>query len=137
MNIWTGKYFSLSELTGPRETSPEVRVSLLHLVTTVLDPWREVVGSAMRVTSGYRTREENARLPGAAPDSWHMWGGAVDIAPMVVELGYAWSCLESLPYDKAILYGTHIHVQANSGANRRWRYRATRNADGKVRYARL
>jgi len=135
---WTGKHFSLAELTGPREMSPVVRVSLLYLVTTVLDPWRERVGSALRVTSGYRTAEENARLTGAAPDSWHVSGGAADIVPVVVGVEYAFACLGGLPFDKAILYEGHIHVQSTSARdNRRLRYRATRSADGKVTYARL
>lgn len=139
------RHFTKKELLGPREATPEVLGALDWLVTHVLDRWRDALGKPLRVTSGYRTVEENERIPGAASDSWHTWGAAVDVAPVGVNLAYAFSLLRGLPFDKAILYPSdgHIHVQARNtegpviGANRNLRYRANRDSKGKVTYVRL
>ena len=83
------KYFSLSEFshsdtavslgidnTVPCEYIPKIQ----HLVHCVLDPIREHWGLPIRVTSGYRCPELNARV-GGVKTSYHLRGMAADIPP--------------------------------------------------------
>ena len=134
-------YFTPAELTGNRwDTAPTVvRESLLCLVAAVLDPWRELVGP-LRVTSGWRTEAENAAIPGAAKNSQHVLGEAVDVVPVACDLNRAFTLLFGLPFDQGIIYQSdgHIHVShrgplSTGGKNRGQLLRARRH-DGKVTY---
>ena len=85
--IWTGKYFTLYEMTasptakrlGIDNTPTEaVKKNLLALVTNVLDPLRLNWGRPVIVTSGYRCPALNKAVGGAS-SSQHATGEAADI----------------------------------------------------------
>jgi len=62
------KYFKDSEIAG---LHPEL--------VELLDKTRELAGIPFVITSGFRTKEENDKLPDAVPDSAHLDGLAADI----------------------------------------------------------
>lgn len=77
-----GRYFSWSELTTTSQdadNTPDVAsaLRLVYLARMLLDPLREHAG-ALRVTSGYRSREVND-LVGGASQSHHLTGTAADL----------------------------------------------------------
>lgn len=81
------KYFSYEELTRSdtarhrgitNRPGAEERASLRLLTDRLLDPVRELWGAPLRVTSGYRCRELNRAVGGAAR-SHHLRGMAADI----------------------------------------------------------
>lgn len=47
-----------------------------------LEEYRELVGGPVSIVSGYRDPERNARIPGSAKNSQHMYGNAADIVPV-------------------------------------------------------
>ena len=81
------KYFSMSELcysfkaqqlhidNTPNE---EQKKALDYLITSVLDPLRELWGAAIQVTSGFRCNALNSKV-GGATNSQHKAGQAADI----------------------------------------------------------
>lgn len=84
------KYFTIHELTTstaarerniPNNPTPEHIQNLVRLVGTVLDPLREQFGSAIKVTSGYRSALLNTAV-GGAKNSHHCKGMAVDIVAL-------------------------------------------------------
>ena len=131
--IWTGKYFSLHELTKSptamrygidNKPNESVKYALLALVKNVLDPLREAWGAPIIVSSGYRCVQLNAKV-GGARSSQHVYGQAVDIhtvsdkpednkklRDLLIEL--------NLPYDQLIdEFGCNwLHVSHRTGVNR-------------------
>lgn len=84
------KYFTIDELTYskkaqekdiPNNPTPEHLQNIVRLVGTVLDPLREQFGSAIKVTSGYRSALLNTAVEGAK-NSHHSKGMAADIVAM-------------------------------------------------------
>lgn len=85
--IWTGKYFTLYEMTASASAkrlkidntpTEKIKQNLLDLVTNVLDPLRLSWGRPVIVTSGYRCPKLNKAI-GGATSSQHMYGQAADI----------------------------------------------------------
>ena len=85
--IWTGKYFTLHELTKSatalrlgidNKPNESVKYALLALTKNVLDPLREAWGHPIIVSSGYRSIRLNAYV-GGARSSQHVYGQAADI----------------------------------------------------------
>jgi len=86
-NNWTGKYFTLYEMTQSptarrlhinNTATDKVANNLLELVTNVLDPLRLAWGHPIVVTSGYRCPKLNKAV-GGATNSQHQYGQAADI----------------------------------------------------------
>ena len=85
MENW--KYFSLQELCAS-DTARRLHIenvpdsaqleNLDRLVTTLLDPLREIWGSPLIVSSGFRCKELN-KLVGGVSNSYHLFGLAADI----------------------------------------------------------
>ena len=85
MENW--KYFSLQELCAS-DTARRLHIenvpdsaqleNLDRLVTTLLDPLREIWGSPLIVSSGFRCKELN-KLVGGVNNSYHLFGLAADI----------------------------------------------------------
>lgn len=128
--------FSLSELlrsqTATRrgykeqfEPPAEIIKNLRLLVENVLQPIRDILGTPIRVSSGYRCPRLNKRI-GGSPTSQHRFGMAadlhntdgsdIDIAKAVVEHG--------IQFDQMIIeFGTlssprWIHISYREGNNR-------------------
>jgi len=137
------EFFSLKELTNGREDqiTPAVRANLVNMVERLLDPWRRKVGR-LRVTSAWRTEEENRRANGERR-SQHLSGEAVDVAPLDCPQHDAFDALNGLQFDQAIIYPRtgHIHVSLNGPISTRTRNRGARyrspGRDGKVKYERV
>lgn len=123
-----GAFFSWAELTRtgtglPNEPIPEHRLNLQVLTQVILDPLREHLGKPVRVTSGYRTPQVNARI-GGSKTSAHMTGEAADLkvdgldAHALVEALYLVD--PSGGWDQVIAYaparGGHVHVGIKAGA---------------------
>lgn len=99
----------------------EVHDSIKALADNVLQPLRDAVGVPLRISSGYRCPQLNAKV-GGVPTSQHTKGEAADVwcatltpyqlACKVVELG--------LKYDQMILYPGFLHLSyRRDGGNRK------------------
>ena len=101
------------------------------MVDNVVNPIVDYFPEAT-LNSGYRSREKNRNTPGAANNSDHTTGSAVDLGfpskKACVE-AYKWVENSSLAYDKLILENKGdtwwIHVSANNGRARRKKLRYT------------
>lgn len=121
-------HFSFAEMTttstGLDNRPPASAVSsLVALATTVLEPWRALVGP-LRVNSGYRSPAVNAAVRGSRTSD-HMAGRAADVAPLATTLADAWDALVDggFPVDQAIIYVRPsgrgwIHVSHRASGNR-------------------
>lgn len=58
----------------------EVANNLFHLITDLLQPIRDVWGSSINVTSGYRPSALNKAVKGSSTSA-HLYGLAADIVP--------------------------------------------------------
>lgn len=103
--------------------SREHERNIEEMVRELLDPLREMWGSPLRVTSGYRCPELNMLVGGAA-DSMHMSGKAADITAgsrsansslMDMILG------SGLEFDQLIEENdfSWLHISYSRGGNRR------------------
>ena len=120
-----GRHFTWAELTRSQTAtrygldntpSPEAAQALIALCTYLLDPLREGLNQPLQITSGYRSPQVSARISGAAKNSQHGLGEAVDfkvsglsaieVAEKILSLG--------LPFDQLIAYapsrGGHVHL---------------------------
>lgn len=110
------RHFTIAELTRtgtglPNAPTPAVTAALTALVDRVLDPLRDHLGRAVRVTSGYRSPAVNAKV-GGARRSQHMRGEAADIsaAGMTPESLASAIVALGLPFDQIIVEPTWVHV---------------------------
>lgn len=84
-----------------------------------LQALRDYLGVPISVTSGYRSREHNASIPGAAPNSRHISGEAADIVAQGVSMQQLAAAAKKFFGDGGIgTYGGHVHVDV--GPQRRW-----------------
>lgn len=140
------RHFSLDELvrsdTAIREGIPNQPdagqiAHLRALCEAVLDPLRDEIGRPIRVTSGFRGPQLNARI-GGSPTSQHSLGQAADLqAPGmdVLEL-FKTVVRMGLPFDQVIYEAQSatvrwVHVSHKPGANRGEIRVAQFNAAGK------
>lgn len=123
------KYFKMKEFEcrDGCEIPASARENIEALVDNVLDPVREAYGKPISVNSGYRCAKHNAAV-GGVPNSQHMCGEAVDIAPVNSEKIKVKSELERLvqiikeqgTFDQLIVYPTFVHVSYKRiGRNRK------------------
>lgn len=85
----------------------EALFNILQLCQKTLQPARDLLGSPIRVTSGYRNTALN-RLVGGAPRSYHLFGRAADV--ICEDLDSLQAILETLPHTELIRYTNYIHV---------------------------
>lgn len=99
-----GRHFSLAELDPHGEADATIVAALTRLALDVLDPIRERWGP-MRVTSGYRSPQRNARTAGSSPTSQHVRGEAADLVPVEADVRdvWAWVASSGLPWGQLIL----------------------------------
>jgi uncharacterized protein YcbK (DUF882 family) len=119
------KYFTMSELVKTSTGLPNIpnetqKANLTRLVEKILDPARTLLGSAITVTSGFRTLAVNARV-GGATNSQHLTGEACDVT--CSDNLKLFNIIKTLPFDQLIWEkGTSapqwIHVSYREGANR-------------------
>jgi zinc D-Ala-D-Ala carboxypeptidase len=144
------KFFTLAEMTRSDTATrhgianlPD-ETALRHLQTlcaAVLDPLREAVQSSIKVSSGYRGPELNARI-GGAKKSQHMEGKAVDIQSSHVSVLDLFKTVVrlKLPFDQVIFEAKNrntkwVHVSHDPARARGEILVAQFSADGSsVRY---
>lgn len=94
-------------------TSIEVRDSIKCLVDNLLQPLRDAIGVALKISSGYRCPQLNSHykvkgsptsqhVKGEASDIWCATMTPYDLASKVLELG--------LEFDQMILYPGFLHL---------------------------
>jgi hypothetical protein len=109
-------HFTLDELTrsqtaarlGIRNTpTPQVIERLRLLCVEILEPARRALGP-LRISSGFRSRALNARIPGSSDTSAHTLGWAADVQPLrASKLDLARWIVANRPFDQVILeFGT-------------------------------
>ena len=116
--------FSLAEFqdsatakkNGIDNTIPDIcKPNLISLCNNVLQPLRDYMGTAITVTSGYRSNELNALL-GGVPTSHHRTGHAADIIPTDIEKAFNY-IKNNLSFTQLIWYKTKgfLHVSYQLG----------------------
>jgi zinc D-Ala-D-Ala carboxypeptidase len=139
-------HFSLDELTHsdtakregiPNRPDAAGTTALGALCSAILEPLRAAVGGAIKVNSGYRGPQLNARIGGAGK-SQHLVGEAADIqAPSVSVLQLFKTILRlGLPFDQVIYEAKNastmwVHVSHRAAGNRGEIRIAQFNAAGK------
>ena len=114
------KYFTIDELTSSvtaenhnidNTPDEESLKQLEKLVTDILDPLRESIGSPVIVNSAYRSKKLNKKI-GGSKKSQHLYGQAADIRSnkySPVEL--AFQLLKILDkWNQLIIYPSFVHV---------------------------
>jgi len=83
--------------------SPEIIANLTNLCVNLLEPARELLNAPIHIDSGYRCKELNVAVGGAAT-SEHVLGHAADCIPQGWDLALAFDTLRTsdLPYDQII-----------------------------------
>lgn len=135
------KYFTYEELCYSStaknlkiDNTPtkEVKEHLKELVETILDPLRKAWGSAIVVTSGYRSPELNVKVGGSKTSS-HCTGYAVDIHPVkfnnkkFLEFTRNWLKENNIPFDQL------INEYPDKNGNPSWIHIGFKNREGKQR----
>jgi zinc D-Ala-D-Ala carboxypeptidase len=115
------RYFTEKELRI--EDAPEqVKKNMILLVGEILDPLRAKVGK-IRINSGYRTPEHNAKVGGSIT-SQHIKGEAVDCFPLEKDIDNVFALIiREFKYDQVILEKNNvgsrwIHISYKAEGNR-------------------
>ena len=101
-------------------TTAEVRDAVKALVVKVLQPLRDKVGRPLKINSGYRCPELNAKV-GGVTTSQPCKGEAADVWCATLtpyELAKA-MLLNGIPYDQMILYPSFIHLSYRAEGEQR------------------
>jgi zinc D-Ala-D-Ala carboxypeptidase len=148
------KHLSLAEVTTSdtakrlgikNQPTAEHLANFKLLAEKVFEPLREHFGKPIKVSSGYRSKELNAAVPGASSTSQHCSGEALDLDQDGMPHGITNKMVfdyirDNLPFDQLIWeFGTNdnpdwVHVSYEStGKQRRQILKAVRTA-GKTSY---
>lgn len=114
--IKDGKYFKVSEFVCKGSGENLIEQELIDK----LDKLREEFGQAIRVTSGYRSPEHNARI-GGHPNSTHIRGIAADITGKALDKLYELCCKHFMSVGDGRKRG-FVHCDLRSDRRRRWDY---------------
>ena len=123
MNVYKGVFFDVDELACHccRCTYQGLDAALVH----ALDCIRFDLGTAIRVTSGYRCARHNEAV-GGSPNSYHIHGKAADIQlhndddPSLGLLD-VYNSADSLHWVRGIgVYQYHVHIDVRPGPRAFW-----------------
>ena len=102
------RWFSFAELNSGDHRWAWIETALLD----GLEGTRRAYGEPMIITSGYRCPEKNATVPGAATNSVHQFGRAVDVSATTLDEQDAIIVAATRqPGAKIIRYSSHVHLQ--------------------------
>jgi hypothetical protein len=95
-------------------------LNLKELCVHVLQPFREIIGVPVFISSGYRCPSANAII-GGYYHSQHLEGKAADFLTPSCQLSASFNTiLKNLPFDQLIFeFGKWIHVSYNGTENRK------------------
>lgn len=118
-------HFTAHELRADDPTADARIVANLRTTAAWLETARGIIGAPLRVTSGYRDKEHNARV-GGSPTSDHVNGLSADFVPLGVTQFRAWQLLRAaadagrLPaWDQLLFYPVEGHIHVGLGAQLR------------------
>lgn len=106
------------------------------LVEQLVQPFRELLGEGLIVTSGYRSYAVNKGI-GGSPRSQHIRGEAADVVPVRLSVPAAFEKLAAseLPFDQAILeFDRWIHISHRYGGPQRGQLLVARRQNGRTVY---
>lgn len=115
-----GKYFYESEFQCKCGKCKTVCIINPELIER-LDRVRECYEMPIRITSGFRCKEHNAKV-GGSPTSRHIHGDAADITGDDLTLLYELVQEEFMAVGDGREAGRFIHVDLRKGRQRRWSY---------------
>lgn len=101
-----------SPATSPAPPAPPVSAVLQQIRTNPAAFFAQAAGGPVTITSGYRSPEHNATIPGASRTSEHMTNSAWDMTPppgMSNEQLMQQISSTGVPFDQMIDEGTHVH----------------------------
>lgn len=100
--------------------SPYGPMNVKQELVDFLNRLRLAFGKPLIVTSGYRSPEHNATIPGAVPNSYHTKGLAADVAPMdAKDLNRLWQLADSMNVTGGVgRYDTFVHIDRRGYAAR-------------------
>lgn len=106
------KYFKLNESTGNGHTVRELEPELMKII----DEARGIAGIPFRIGNGKRTVQENASIPGAAKNSAHLRGKAVDLSckDNKSRMKMLWGLMQFREKLFIEIAGGHIHADTDS-----------------------
>lgn len=117
-NTQVGIYFNSNEFDCP---CPECSKTLIDdNLVSLLDKLRGHFGKAINISSGYRCTAHNASLKNAAPNSYHIYGKAADIAIAGIEASELAKYAEACGFKGIGLYSTYIHVDSRDNKKSFW-----------------
>jgi len=99
-------HFRLYEFEDPTTLT----VRLAPELPPALERVRALYGAPLRVTSGYRTSEHNARV-GGVRNSEHLRGRAADLVGVVGTIRQLYAAASQIPELLAVNEGDHVHVE--------------------------
>lgn len=147
-NFWLSEFqkSNIATRLGIDNTVPiEYIPKLMDLCRNVLQPCRDHFKSAVRVSSGFRSKALNDAIQGSY-ESQHSKGEAADFEiPGVSNYLLAKYIQDNLEFDQLILefhnlddpYSGWVHCSYKEGANRKEVLRAYKNSSGKTKYERI
>ena len=83
-----------------------------------LNTLRQALNKPVVITSGYRTPEHNARIPGAATESMHLEGKAADITVAGMTPAQVAEAAEKVGFNGIGVYSTFTHVDVRDTKTR-------------------
>lgn len=130
---WTSKYFSEKEFLRSHTAQkhniintwdePIHRENAIKLCL-IMDKWREAINQPLIVTSGYRNKQLNSLVGGAA-QSQHLLGKAMDLRPALLKqlrLKAFYNLLNPFWQGGLAINEAANFVHVDIGPNRRWNY---------------
>lgn len=119
-SIHPGGHFYWYEATRGGERIPVFRQELNGILELAkeAEKARSIIGEPMIVTSWYRSKEINDRIPGASPNSQHIPGKAMDFYCKNLTPLQIYNRLDPMWNGGLGLYGGHVHIDVRGSRAR-------------------
>ena len=114
--------FTLAELACPCCGKCEMDPEFMRRVQVL----RDIVGFPLVPVSGYRCRKYNSSLKGAAEDSQHLYGKAIDFRVRNFDAKTRYELIQaafSLSFSGVGIGPVHLHLDMREGPPKMWSYK--------------